>query len=139
MGALFESCTAHNNTQAIGANGITGNISDIDEAALQAIKNGIGDANKAALQQSVSVSFAMEDLPNLDTFSKTDAFLILYELKSNANGQKTKMKIGKTECIYDNLNPNFVTNFDLNYLFEETQTFLVEAYDMDDNSQPENL
>ena len=134
MGALFESCTAHNNTEAIGANGITGNVSDIDEAALQAIKNGIGDANKAALQQTVQVSFALEDLPNLDTFSKTDAFLILYELKRTADGKQMKIKKGKTECIYDNLNPSFVTNFDINYLFEETQTFLVEAYDMDDNS-----
>ena len=134
MGALFESCTAHNNTEAIGANGITGNVSDIDEAALQAIKNGIGDANKAALQQTVQVSFALEDLPNLDTFSKTDAFLILYELKRTVDGKQMKIKKGKTECIYDNLNPSFVTNFDINYLFEETQTFLVEAYDMDDNS-----
>jgi len=45
-----------------------------------------------------------------------------------------KLRRGRTECIYDSLNPQFVTNFDVDYYFEETQTFLVEAYDMDDSN-----
>ena len=49
------------------------------------------------------------------------------------------MRLGRTECIYDTLNPSFVTNFNVDFFFEETQTFLIEAYDMDDNTQPENL
>ena len=70
-------------------------------------------------------------MPNLDTFSKTDAFIILYELKKQGN-RSMKQQIGKTECIYDNLNPEFVTNIEVDYLFEDTQTFIIEAYDMDD-------
>ena len=83
MGSLFNSCTSnsHLNAAAVGAHGITGKVKDIDESALQAIKNGIGDSNRAALRQVVELSFSIENLPNLDTFSKTDAFLILYELK----------------------------------------------------------
>jgi len=50
-----------------------------------------------------------------------------------------KVRRGRTECIYDNLNPVFVTNFDLDYYFEEQQFFLIEAYDMDDGNAPENL
>jgi hypothetical protein len=50
-----------------------------------------------------------------------------------------KQQLGRTECIYDNLNPHFVTNFEVDYLFEENQLFLVEAYDMDDENQPNNL
>jgi hypothetical protein len=50
-----------------------------------------------------------------------------------------KSKIGTTECIYDNLNPQFVKNFEVDYLFEETQTFMIEIYDMDDPSQASNL
>ena len=50
-----------------------------------------------------------------------------------------KVKLGQTECIYDNLNPHFVTNFDVDYHFEETQNFMIEAYDMDDASQASNL
>ena len=50
-----------------------------------------------------------------------------------------KIKIGRTECIYDNFNPIFVTNFSVDYYFEETQTFLIEVYNMNDGTQPENL
>ena len=53
--------------------------------------------------------------------------------------RSVKQRIGKTECIYDNLNPEFVTSFEVDYLFEETQTFLIEAYDMDDPDQANNL
>lgn len=120
MGGLFNSCTStHLNAQSVGAQGIAGKITDIDDAALQAIKNGIGDANRSALKQVITVSFAMENLPNLDTFSKTDAFIILYELKKQGS-RIMKVRRGRTECIYDNLNPQFVTSFDLDYYFEET-------------------
>jgi hypothetical protein len=52
-------------------------------------------------------------------------------MKKQGN-RSIKMKIGKTECIYDNLDPQFVTSFEVDYMFEETQTFLIEVYDMDD-------
>jgi len=37
------------------------------------------------------------------------------------------------------LNPEFVTNFEVDYFFEETQSFLVEGYDMDDASKANDL
>lgn len=113
---------------------MSGNVQQIDEAALAAIKNGIGDMSKAALKQTIQLSFSLRDLPNLDTFSKTDAFIILYELKKSSNGQHFKQMLGRTEVIYDNLNPTFVKNFNVEYYFETTQNFLIEAYDMDDNT-----
>ena len=60
----------------------------------------------------------MTDLPNLDTLSKTDAFLILYEIKKQGTNS-IRVKLGRTECIYDNLNPQFVTQFEVDYHFEE--------------------
>ena len=42
-----------------------------------------------------------------------------------------KQEIGRTECISDNLNPIFVKNMQIDYYFEEVQTFLIEAYDKD--------
>ena len=80
----------------------------------------------------------MTDLPNLDTLSKTDAFLILYEIKKQGT-KNIRVKLGRTECIYDNLNPHFVTQFEVDYHFEENQQFLIEAYDMDDENDPNNL
>lgn len=140
MGGLFASCTSEtkHNARAVGAQGIAGQLKDIDDAALQAIKNGIGDAQAASLKQALTLSFSLRDLPNLDTFSKTDAFIILYQLKKQ--GTRTlKQQIGRTECIYDNLNPDFVTSIHVDYLFEESQVFLLQAWDMDDRSQENNL
>ena len=57
MGGVFAACTqtgGHLNTTAIGANGIVkGAYQDIDDAALEAISNGIGIDNKASLRQTV--------------------------------------------------------------------------------------
>ena len=48
-------------------------------------------------------------------------------------------EIGRTEIVWNNLNPDFVTKVEVDYYFEENQSFLIEAYDMDDNTDPKNL
>jgi hypothetical protein len=54
MGKVFQSCTKSSyNTQAVGAGGIASNLTDIDDATLQVIKNGIGEAHRAQLKQVV--------------------------------------------------------------------------------------
>ena len=89
MGGVFNSCTQtkHYNAASVGNTGISGSLNQIDDAAMEAIKNGISISSKDALKSVIQLSFSCEDLPNLDTFSKTDAFLILYELKKQ--GSKT--------------------------------------------------
>ena len=104
MGNTCTTKGGHLNAKAVDSKGIGGKSSDIDDAALAAIKGGIGEAGKAALRQNLQVSLSMENLPNLDTFSKTDAFALLYELKKQGN-RSVKVLKGRTECIYDNLNP----------------------------------
>ena len=59
---------------------------------------------------------------------------MLWELKGNQ-----KMKRGQTECILDNLNPEFVTTIDVAYFFEENQNFILDVYDADDMDQLQNL
>ena len=44
-----------------------------------------------------------------------------------------------TECINDNLNPDFVTAIEVDYFFEEQQNFTLEVYDADDMTQLTNL
>lgn len=60
---------------------------------MQALSGQIGDANAAQLKQKISLSFSLRDLPNVDTFSKTDAFIVLYSM-TKVNGQVNKKKIG---------------------------------------------
>jgi len=60
------------------------------------------------------LTFSCKNLPNLDVGSKTDPFCVVWELKGNR-----KTRVGNTECILDNLNPEFVTTIEVNYHFEE--------------------
>jgi hypothetical protein len=55
MGGVFNSCTQtkHLNAKAVGVGGVSGQLSDIDDAALQAIKYGIGESHKSALKQTL--------------------------------------------------------------------------------------
>ena len=86
------------------------------------------------LAQRLMLSFKGVNLPNLDQSSKTDAFCVLWELKGNQ-----RMKRGQTECVLDNLNPEFVTTIDVAYFFEENQNFVLDVYDADNMDQLQNL
>jgi len=60
------------------------------------------------------ITFKCKNLPNLDTFTRTDGVIFLYEKR----GSIWKL-IGNTEIIMDSLNPEWVKCFDLEYKFEE--------------------
>ena len=83
--------------------------------------------NQNFLQQTIRLSFACKNLPNLDTFTRTDGMVVLYEKKGNMWQQ-----LGMTEVIMDNLNPEWVKCFEVPYKFEEQQNFKVIVYDIDD-------
>lgn len=63
-------------------------------------------------------------LRDLDTFSKSDPFVTLH-LKDNITGSWNK--VGETEVLKNNLNPNFKYLFSLNYMFEEKQECRIEV------------
>ena len=58
----------------------------------------------------------MENIPKLGLLSNPDTFAVLYEMRP----WPIKKFVGRTECIYDNENPKYVTNFTVDYYFEET-------------------
>lgn len=51
-------------------------------------------------KQIVNLSFSCKDLPNVDVFSLSDPFIVLYKLQD-----AVWKKIGITEVIQDDLNP----------------------------------
>ena len=73
-------------------------------------------------------------LPNLDTGSKSDCFLVLY----SKDGRATQ-RLGETEVIADSLDPKWVTAITVDYFFEKQQDFMVEIYDADDATNLHNL
>ena len=52
----------------------------------------------------------------MDTFSKSDP---LVEVLEHGADSQNWTSVGKTEVIWDNLNPDFVKNFIFDFYFEE--------------------
>ena len=65
----------------------------------------------------------------MDTFSKSDPFVIIYK----EDGNRWTI-IGKTELIKDNLNPEFVKKILVDFHFEQREKFKAEVYDSDDGT-----
>ena len=123
----------HTNVEAVGkASMSTGIGKDLDDAVLAATENSINAAN--ALQQTLKLSFACKNLPNMDTFSRSDGMALLQEKKGNI-----WKNLGFTEIVKDNLNPEWIKDFEVPYKFEEQQVFRVSVYDVDDFDNPHLL
>ena len=81
---------------------------DIDAAVLAATNfSGSGLSNK------LSLGFKCEELPNMDTMSYSDPFVVFFKQSGNL-----WQKIGITEVIHDNLNPEFVKKILVDFHFE---------------------
>uniref|UniRef100_A0A6B2L0E4 C2 domain-containing protein n=1 Tax=Arcella intermedia TaxID=1963864 RepID=A0A6B2L0E4_9EUKA len=75
------------------------------------------------------MSFECKQLADLDTLSKSDPQIIIYT-KTDTNSNWTE--IGKTEIVYDNLNPKFSKSIELDYFFEKVQPLKFVVLDVDD-------
>jgi len=79
----------------------------------------------------VEVSIRCNDLEDMDVFSKSDPFCVLYT-KNPKNTQW--VCLGKTETIDNTLDPQFEKKFVLQYKFEERQMLRFDVYDSDSAS-----
>ncbi|OMJ84958.1 hypothetical protein SteCoe_13867 [Stentor coeruleus] len=73
----------------------------------------------------VQLFISCRKLKDVETFSKSDPFVEVFERHSNNQW----IKIGQTEVIWDNLNPDFIKNFILDYYFEEQKYLLFKVFD----------
>lgn len=81
--------------------------------------------------QKVELKISCRNLLDMDFFSKSDPFVVVYNKPQSGNWRE----IGRTETIMDNLNPDFVKSFILDYFFEEQQLLKFDVYDLDSNSR----
>lgn len=91
----------------MSAGGIANSSRDLDDAVLAAVNQGI-EAAQSGLVSTITLSFACRNLPNLDTFTRTDGMVVLYRKLGNQ-----WQRIGMTEVISDNLDPTWVKSFDV--------------------------
>ncbi|CAH1784993.1 unnamed protein product [Owenia fusiformis] len=68
----------------------------------------------------------------MDTFSKSDPMGVVYIQEF---GKREWKEFGRTEIIWNNLNPDFVKKFQMEYFFEESQKIKFEIYDVDSKSR----
>lgn len=72
---------------------------DLNDAVLAAVNKTI-ESGAVGLSNTVRLSFQCHQLPNLDTFTRSDAMAVLYKLYKGS-----WQRVGLTEVIMDNLNP----------------------------------
>ena len=68
----------------------------------------------------------------MDILSKSDPECHVF-IRDSKN--KNYSLIGKTECINNNLNPEFTKHFTIDYFFEKEQFLKFELYDVDINGK----
>ncbi|KAG2378434.1 hypothetical protein C9374_008073 [Naegleria lovaniensis] len=78
----------------------------------------------------VELSISCNQLPNLDVLSKTDPQVFIFT-RDATNPMAPWTEIGRTEIIWDNLNPKFVTTFVMKYRFETNQYLKFVVVDID--------
>ena len=78
--------------------------------------------------KKIELSISCRKLKNMDFFSKSDPFVILYIKHLHT---KQWVNMGRTETIQDNLNPNFKKTFLVDYIFEVKQECKIEVLDDD--------
>ena len=82
-GDVFTCMRKHENAGAVSSNMQKFGVGqDLDDAVLAATNKSI---NEDGLVNIVTLSFACENLPNLDTFTRTDCMVVLYAQKGYVN------------------------------------------------------
>eukprot|EP01084_Bolivina_argentea_P024000 44804_1 len=84
------------------------------------------DLSQSHLKEKIELFLSCKDLVQKDFNSKSDPFVVVYMRK---NGRFNEL--GRTECITDNENPSFATQFKMDYYFEEEQILRFDVFDED--------
>lgn len=76
----------------------------------------------------VELTVGCRKLIDADVFSKSDPMVVMFTKDQNSQQWR---EFGRTEVIWNNLNPDFVKKFIIQYYFEQSQKLKFEVYDID--------
>ena len=79
----------------------------------------------------VELTISCRNLPDMDVLSKSDPICVVFLKDPSLEVWK---EIGRTEIIWDNLNPEFSKKITMTYMFEQRQLLKFELYDIDAES-----
>lgn len=91
VGDVFTCCRKHHEINAV--KGVMSSNVDLNDAVLAAVNKSI-EHGQVGLTNTVRLSFQGLNLPNLDTFTRSDGMAVLFQ-KQNRQWQR----IGQTEVI----------------------------------------
>lgn len=80
---------------------------------------------------SVELTISCSNLVDADVFSKSDPMCVIFTQEYGMDNWK---EYGRTEVIWNNLNPSFVTKINIDYYFETRQHLKFAVYDVDSNT-----
>merc|ERR1712126_10538 len=86
-----------------------------------------------APSSKVELTISCSKLADMDVFSKSDPFLVLYQDETDKIGRW--VEIGRTETIDNTLNPTWQKKFVLDFTFERRQKLRFDVYDEDNASK----
>ena len=89
-------------------------------------------AGQDSFVSKVELHISCKGLQNKDTFSKSDP-IVSIQLFDKL--RKSWYEVDRTECVKNNLNPEFSKTIYLDYRFEEVQKILFNVYDVDNATQ----
>lgn len=89
-------------------------------------------ASSSQPTSQIEMTLSCRNLINTDILSKSDPYCLVQMKES---WQDKYFEIGRTETIDDNLNPEWVKKFIINYNFETVQKLRFEVWDVDPNGQ----
>jgi hypothetical protein len=98
---------------------------------------GTDAVNMAAIAPNASTSFPLIELhvsarrlKDMDVITVSDPICVLFTPSGNRGGNPWT-EVARTEVVWNNLNPEWVTYFTVMYVFETRQPLLFRVYDVD--------
>ncbi|RCN53476.1 C2 domain protein [Ancylostoma caninum] len=82
----------------------------------------------------VYLTIKANKLRDMDTFSKSDPLCVVYQFVKHPDRNEEWIELGRTEIVWNCLNPEFATKILCDYFFEERQRVKFELYDADSMS-----
>eukprot|EP01032_Pedospumella_encystans_P011642 gene11642-13527_t len=87
--------------------------------------------------EQITLFLRAYSLPKIGTFSPTcDAFAVIFRVDSHTKALSPE---GFTEILKDNVDPDWLTTFTVNYHFELVQEFVIRVYCSDGRSKQQDL
>ncbi|KAM9975211.1 hypothetical protein ACTFIW_008689 [Dictyostelium discoideum] len=123
----------------VNVSNVTTNLSKVTIDPSNQISNPSNQGINLSKCTKVELRFKCMNLKDMDTFSKSDPQIFVYEKKGNNNNNSKPILIGSTEMISNNLNPVFKKTVTIDYHFERIQNLKFEVLDIDGGGKNDTI